>query len=713
MLSFFSGNMSQRKQGSKPGPRVQDRLDSARRQLFVGRSAELELFRSALERDEPPFSVLHVDGPGGIGKTVLLGEYARLAAEAGRPVVRIDGHEVQPSPHGVALALAEALHAPEGEDPLVALSRLGAPVLLIDTFELLEPVDRWLREQLMPFLPANSMTVIAGRNRPSEPWWSDPGWSELTRIVALRNLRPEESRALLAARGVASAEHDAILRFTYGHPLALALAAQVSRQGSGTIELATADADIVRALLDRFVATVPGPRHRLALDAAAIALRLTQATLRAALDERDDAVVAEVFAWLRQLPVIEDGPLGLFPHDLVRDLLYEDLRRHHPERLGQVARRIARLESERFLNGTGIEVQRALWGLLFLSRDDPKWRPYYDWHAFGASHAEPARPDDHAAILAAVARYEGEESARIAAHWLRKQPEGFWVFRAIRGEIAGFCAVVRLDRADEDDRAADPAVNAVLGYVERRGPPRPGEGVTVHRFWMDAEGAQTPTAHNMASTAGISLWMREPGLAWSFVVLQDPDRFGPLFALVKFPRADDAAFEAGGRRYTVVGHDWRIEPPDAWWHAVGRARWTGGVSPQGGAQAAPAAVVLSQPEFRDAVRRAYADYARPDALVKNPLARSRLAAGGPGDAPGVEALRARLRAAVQSLDGHPRDRKLYRALWHTYIEPAPTQEAAAELLDLPFSTYRRHLGAGLDRVTEWLWQRELYGPRAD
>ena len=45
----------------------------------------------------------------------------------------------------------------------------------------------------------------------------------------------------------------------------------------------------------------------------------------------------------------------------------------------------------------------------------------------------------------------------------------------------------------------------------------------------------------------------------------------------------------------------------------------------------------------------------------------------------------------------------------TYLRPAPTQEAAAELLGLPFSTYRRHLSQGVGRIVAWLWDRELYG----
>lgn len=55
-------------------PRIADRLVAARRGRFVGRSDELELFCSALQTAEPPFAVLYVYGPGGIGKTTLLQE---------------------------------------------------------------------------------------------------------------------------------------------------------------------------------------------------------------------------------------------------------------------------------------------------------------------------------------------------------------------------------------------------------------------------------------------------------------------------------------------------------------------------------------------------------------------------------------------------------------------------------------------------------------
>jgi hypothetical protein len=72
-----------------------------------------------------------------------------------------------------------------------------------------------------------------------------------------------------------------------------------------------------------------------------------------------------------------------------------------------------------------------------------------------------------------------------------------------------------------------------------------------------------------------------------------------------------------------------------------------------------------------------------------------------------EALKAIIKEAAQTLQIHPRDEKLFRAIDQTYFHPAPTQEAAAELLDLPFSTYRRHLTSGIQRLTEILWRKEI------
>ena len=82
---------------------------------------------------------------------------------------------------------------------------------------------------------------------------------------------------------------------------------------------------------------------------------------------------------------------------------------------------------------------------------------------------------------------------------------------------------------------------------------------------------------------------------------------------------------------------------------------------------------------------------------------------GPAASPDARmtALQEVLRAVVEQPQVSPREAKLYRAVQYTYLKPAITQEQAAEALDVPFSTYRRHLKAGMIRVVDHLWQKEI------
>lgn len=75
----------------------------------------------------------------------------------------------------------------------------------------------------------------------------------------------------------------------------------------------------------------------------------------------------------------------------------------------------------------------------------------------------------------------------------------------------------------------------------------------------------------------------------------------------------------------------------------------------------------------------------------------------------VGALRQVLYEAVERLRDDPREAKLHRAVTMTFLHNAPTQQAVADRLGLPFSTYRRHLTRGLQHVCDLLWQRELLG----
>lgn len=86
---------------------------------------------------------------------------------------------------------------------------------------------------------------------------------------------------------------------------------------------------------------------------------------------------------------------------------------------------------------------------------------------------------------------------------------------------------------------------------------------------------------------------------------------------------------------------------------------------------------------------------------------SALAATAAG--PDPSQLRTMIEEAVANLGRQPKGDQLRAVLNRTYLLPAPTQEAAAQVLDLPLSTYRRHLAKALERLTDLLWKVETGG----
>jgi hypothetical protein len=682
-----------------------DLLASRRRRRFVGRTSEVELFRLALESPDPPFLLLHIHGPPGIGKTSLLDVLAGLAADAGARVVRLDGRDLAPSPPAVLQALG-AVDVPEGEGAIAGLSDSDRLVVLVDTYERLGPLDDWMRNRLLPRLPATALTVVAGRTPPGLAWRADPAWRGLLRVVSLRNLSPQESREYLRACGVDPIHHDQLVELAHGHPLGLSLLADVVVHGGET----AADPltpDLVGTLLRRFLEIVPSGLHRRALEVCAPARVTTEALLREVLGS---AGAHELFTWLRELSFVESGPEGVYPHDLVRDALEADLRWRDPEGYRRVFRGIRGHINGRLQTSRGQEQQRAIADAKYLFRRLPGVGSPVDWAGWGQQYPERARSGDQEPILELVLAWEGEVSAAIAARWWERQPEGFFVVRNQDGAVGGFLALLDLTRASTQDIAADPGARAAWDYATQHAPPRPGEVVTQSRFVVDREAYQGPSATlNATPILTMQRYLGTPNLAWDFLTLAEPERWDDYFAAADLPRAAGADFWVGGRRYGLFAHDFRQVPVDVWLELITERALAQDVTPSR-PTVRPVLLVLSQPEFDQAARQALRDLRRPDLLRRNPLLRTRLLRDQASDEePDAATLETLVRAAVEALAEHPRDDKLWRAVERTYGRPAATQERAAAALGLPFSTYRRHLTQGVDRVVAWLWDQEVYG----
>ncbi|WP_116023799.1 AAA family ATPase [Thermomonospora umbrina] len=672
---------------------IADRLRGARRRRFVGRKDELRTFRRALGAAIPPFAVMHVHGPGGVGKTALLDALAAVAEEQDAAPVLLDARSADTS----RTALCAAAVWPE---PVT-----GRRVLLLDSYERLAAMDDWVREEFLPALPAGTLVVIAGREPPRPDWVSDPGWRELLRAVPLANLPPDEGAALLRAENVPDRLHGQVLAATHGHPLALALLADVlaQRENAGDLsDIGLGDApDVVRLLLDRFLEEVPSPRHRRALDVCALALVTTEEMLRAVLDEDDDA--AGLFAWLRRLSFVDERPDGLRPHDLARGVLDTDLRWRDRGVHRLLFERVRRHLAARLRGCSGAVMPQIITELAFLKRVNPALRDPTVWPSMTAHRADETRADDRAALVAMTERYEGPESARLAAFWMERQPSAFVVARDADGVPAGYACQLRLDLASPEDLEVDPGAGAMWAYVRRHGPTVPGEAVVAHRFFVDREEYQSPVcATGVVIVEFLRRRLTSSSLSWDLIgAYRGLHARQGVFCHTGYHRAEEADFEVAGLRHPVYARDFRPDGLAGWLTLMAEGEMFGAPP----SDASPLVTPPSRTDFASSVRRALRDLHRPEALTHNPLNAARAVRSHEGGLAGL------LHEAATALGADPRGLKAYRAVDRTYLRPAPTQERAAELLGLPFSTYRRHLRTGVDRIVETLWQRELYGSR--
>ncbi|MPY91834.1 MAG: AAA family ATPase [Acidimicrobiia bacterium] len=677
-------------------------LSARRRRAFVGRASELELFDAALASDDPSFAVLYVHGPGGIGKTSLLDELAERAAATGAVVARVDGRSIVPLAAALRSALADATSRAEAE--VGAPSEDGQVVVLIDSYERLVALDAWVRGDLLPALAASAIVVLASREPPGPGWRGDPAWRDLLRIVSLRNLSPDECRDYLGRCGVGPAQVvEELVAASHGHPLGLSLLADlVLRAGHAALDPLAPD--LVATLVRQFVEVVPSDRHRRALAACALSRATTEGLLRDAVDAEGPH---ELFEWLRGLSFVEPGRDGLVPHDLARDVLDLDLRWRDPDQYRDVFRRVRAHVHRRLHDLGGVEQQRAIFDEKFVFRNLPSVLSPVDWDQWGDGYPEPATASERAQVVALVRAHEGPAAATIAERWSQRQPDAFYVVHAEDGTVRG--GLVLLTLRSPDDLAFDPGARAAWAHAEQTAPPRPGEVVTQTRFVVDRDRYQSPSPTlNAVPVLTLQRYQQTANLAWDYVTLADPGLFDAYFAIADLPRAAGADFEVDGRTYGLFAHDFRRVPVDAWLDLVTERALAQEVSGPPAPERGP--LVLSQDEFGDAARRALRDLQRHDLLVRNPLQRSRLVrdrAGG--DPPDGRALAEAVRDAADVLRADPRDDKRWRAVDRTYLRPSATQEQAAELLGLPFSTYRRHLGEGVARVVAGLWDRELYG----
>jgi hypothetical protein len=672
------------------------RLEAERERAFVGREHERAVFRDALAGGSA-VAVVWVHGPGGIGKSTLTRLWVRDALRAGRPVVEIDGRFVGRAPQEFEQTAAAVLHD-------------GSAVLVVDSFDQCQWLEGWLRERFLPRLADGALVVLSGRTRPEAEWSTDPGWTQVLTMLELSPMTPAQTGELLAARGVRAADVPAVAGFAGGNPLALTLAAAVSRGSAQADQDWTPTGDVLATLMTRLIGDVPSATHRRALETAAQAYLTTEDLLLAALPGTDTPTL---FDWLRGLPFMESSPQGLVPHDAARETLAADLRWRSPQAYDGIRARLLEVYLRQAREAPDSQMLEAMGRAFYLYRDVRLVGTMYSWARQGGVHEDDMAPEHLPRVLELCRAAEGEESAELVAYWYAKQPQAFHVFRDVRSsEILAFSAHLVLPvPADPPDLAADPVVAAAWGYSNDVSPARPGEHISITRF------AVYPAAYEQPSPVlELNHWRalveayRATGRAHDFDVYQDMAAWSVRFGSAM---ADSGRrVRVGDATYGLFVSDWRLESFEQWFHAVVSGDVPASVGDLDAVVPGPprssdphTEAALEREEFDEYVRLALQTWRHPEGFAANRLLGRGFLTSAGDDAAVV--LRALVLQAADAMRTDLAGVKAHAALAATYFSGAPTQEAAARRLGLPFGTYRRHLRAAVARVSDVLWQAEV------
>jgi DNA-binding CsgD family transcriptional regulator len=531
--------------------RVADRLAVAAAGALVGRERERDQLREWVTDPEGP-SAVFVHGPAGIGKTALV-----TGTLVGSPTVMVDGREVEPTPATVLAHLGSALGlgtaAPTLEQVADAIAAASVVALVVDSYERFGLIDGWLRNRLLPALPARTTTVLVGRNPPNLAWRTAPGWRQLLVDMLLGPLTETGAAELVARKGLAGDRAERARRFGSGHPLALELACEALLRHPDLVVGDAPPAEVVEELVEVLFDDLD-PDLRDVVEAASVLRRVTVPALAAVL-RRDEPAAEQAWVALRDLPFATVRPDGIELQTVVQEVAAARLELRDPGRAHELRRRAARAALANVRHAPGWAATADLLHLV----QNPVVRNGFLPPAGGQHPVEIATAADLPDVLAIIESHAGvDESARLE-RWWRHHPEGLSVSRGPSGRVQALSMVVEANAVAPELRRDDPAASAMAADLRARPLRRGGRALLNRRMLTSERGAQPcpELALMIVDLKRTYLEMRPDLLR----VYDTADAYGPL---APFVRALGFALVARGSDVDL----WVLEMPtgsvDAW-----------------------------------------------------------------------------------------------------------------------------------------------------
>lgn len=682
--------------------RLKDILQQQRKKNFVGRQKEISFFESLLKEKEPPYHLIYIYGPGGQGKTTLLKQFADHCKETDVPFIQLDCRYVEAHPDSFKKALQSVSPFRNGNITDAIENHKGNVVLLIDTYEKIKSLDDWLRTEYLPELPENVITVISSRYNLSTNWKTDPGWQSITKIFSLKELSEEESTQLLSRRNIPTEQVKRIVNYTHGNALALSIVADLFDQKKDSHFDPLDSPDIMKTLLEQFVQEVPSPAHKAALELCSLVYVTTEKILEEVLGPQ---MAHELFNWLTTLTFVEKAPSGVYPHDLARDAIAAEMHWRNPDWYRHLHIKTQQFYISRLLKLSGEKQRQVLFGLIFLHRLNPEVKPFLDFQEASNCRQDIMKEEDRKPILAMVKKFEGAIAAEFVAKWMDDKAAEVWVFRDAEKTPAGFVLKINMEKIG--GKTDDKVIDALLPY-KKEWNIRDGELMTVFRSWMSRDHYQNVSGVQSAIFLGIVQWYFTEGLAVSMIRCVNPDFWQQILNYADLHHLPDLDHELNDQSYGWYMHDWRKRPPLAWLELMGKREVR--EDETSFMQVLPEEQGLTERNFIDAVHDALKQIKNPKKIVGNILLKSRLVQqstdGKSTDLDLALILSDKLTKAIASLENSAKEEGLHRVLYRTFINPVGSQEQTADFLYMSFSTYRRQVKKGVERVADILWLEE-------
>ncbi len=622
---------------------IRDRLALRDQELFVARTAELEQFDAVLAGAHP-HRVIHLFGPGGIGKSALMREVVRRARAGGVETIWLDGRDIAPFPAEIDAALT-------------SVTESVAALVVFDSYELASSLDSHLRDTVIPELPDTTVVVFVSRHAPAPSWFAD-GWDRITQSIELGALESADARALAEGHGVTDDSRiTELIRRSHGSPLALVVGAEAgpSNTQAGLVGLA-----------GRLLGDEVDPSRTRTLSVAALARVTTPELLEEVVGDGDPQ---ESFKWLATRTFSEPLAAGVTLHALVAEAVRDQIRAGDPIGEANLRRRIADHLHRRALagqHGLSTDLQH------LVVDPDVKWGFSADvGNRYRIDSIRPGDSDLIGDILIAVGVEEWWLLTRV---FFDEHPEFCGVARDPDGRIGGYFVAVAPDNAPPAAER-DPLLGPWLRYAREE---LRTNSAVLWREAVDLTGEMGEVTSLLGAGGLLSTGVPNP-------------RYGFLPISPIIPAALQFSEALGARHVPEL--DVRTHGMELDCHVVDfgptgligfQRDWIyreSGAPPPSDVPEIDAAALLRL--LRD-----------PDGLARGPI--------WLGTSPSIrlERLRSLVTGALVVFGSHHDDQIARSIIEAAYLEDAQSHESIARRLHLSRSAYFRRLGAATERVGE-------------